>query len=316
MFRTLLFILLSAFAITALSFHYGCSKDPVIEKYKSRNVILIVADGPRYSETWGYPGQTFIPKRAAMLNEGVMCSSFYNMGVTSTTPGHTAMCTGVYQNINNGGAEYPAKPSIFQYWLKANNGSSINAWVVATKDKLAVLSDCTDPAWQGMYRPSTDCGNSGLGTGYREDSTTFKNVKTILSSYHPRLMIVNFKEPDASAHGGDSTAYIQGIQDTDNYIYQIWQHLQADGFYKDQTTLMVSNDHGRHTAGYLDGFQSHGDSCDGCRHIEFFAIGPDLKKGYTCTKMHELVDIPSTIAELMGFQMKDGTGKIISDIFR
>lgn len=306
-------IILWAFALS-LPF-CGCSKDPVINKYKTKNVVLIVVDGPRYSETWGFPGQVYIPKRSLLLQEGVMCSSFKNSGVTSTTPGHTAMCTGVYQNIHNGGGEYPANPSIFQYWLKTNDGRPTHAWVIASKDKLAVLSDCTDGAWQGTFRPSVDCGNAGLATGYREDSTTFKNVKTVLSSYHPRLMIVNFKEPDASAHAGDSTGYLQGIYDTDNYIFQIWEKLQSDGFYKDQTTLIVSNDHGRHTAGHIDGYQSHGDDCDGCRHIEFFAIGPDFKKGFTSTTAYEQIDIANTIAELMGFQMPSSDGKVMKDIF-
>ena len=39
-------------------------------------------------------------------------------------------------------------------------------------------------------------------------------------------------------------------------------------FYKDKTTLIVSNDHGRHIDS-KGGFQNHGDDCAGCRHIEF-----------------------------------------------
>lgn len=303
-------------SLTLFFVYCGCSKDVPATLYKTQNVIIVVVDGPRLTETWNDPTRQFIPHRASMLSEGVYCSKFYNNGTTSTNPGHTAICTGVYENINNGGAEYPTNPSIFQYWLKTYNRPKTEAWVIATKDKLEVLSDCKDVNWKGTYRPSTDCGNIGLGTGYREDITTFISATTKLTSNHVRLALINFKQPDAAGHANDSSAYLQGILDTDNYIYQLWQQLQNDDFYKDRTTLIVTNDHGRHTAGYLDGFISHGDGCDGCRHIEFFAIGPDFKKGYISTTSYEQTDISLTIGELMGFSIPTSNGKVMKDIFR
>lgn len=303
-------------SLTLFFVYCGCSKDLPATLYKTQNVIIVVVDGPRLTETWNDPTRQFIPHRASMLSEGVYCSKFYNNGTTSTNPGHTAICTGVYENINNGGAEYPTNPSIFQYWLKTYNRPKTEAWVIATKDKLEVLSDCKDVNWKGTYRPSTDCGNIGLGTGYREDITTFISATTKLTSNHVRLALINFKQPDAAGHANDSSAYLQGILDTDNYIYQLWQQLQNDDFYKDRTTLIVTNDHGRHTAGYLDGFISHGDGCDGCRHIEFFAIGPDFKKGYISTTSYEQTDISLTIGELMGFSIPTSNGKVMKDIFR
>ena len=91
---------------------------------------------------------------------------------------------------------------------------------------------------------------------------------------------------------------------------------KSNDFYKDRTTLIVTNDHGRHTAGHLDGFVSHGDNCNGCRHVEFFAIGPDFKQDYVSTTPYEQTDIASTIAELMGFSMPTSDGKVMRDIFK
>jgi predicted AlkP superfamily pyrophosphatase or phosphodiesterase len=308
--------IIALFSAALFIFYCGCAKDPVIYKHATRNVVLVIVDGARYTETWGLPGRTHIPHRSSFLNQGVMCTAMYNNGYTFTNAGHTALTTGVYQNINNGGTEYPANPSVFQYYLKKYKGSSTDAWVVATKDKLAVLSDCTNPVWQGKYRPSTDCGNAGLGTGYREDSVTFDHVKNILNVSHPRLMLVNFKQPDAAGHAADSTAYLQGIIDTDEYIYRIWEQLQSDPFYKDQTTLIVTNDHGRHTAGHLDGYVSHTDNCEGCRHIEFFAMGPDFKSNYTSTVPYNQIDINATLAELLDVQMPTAKGKVMKEFFK
>ncbi len=309
-------ILLLILATPLLFMYCGCKKDVPATLYKTQNVIIVIVDGARLSETWNLPTRQFIPHRASMLSKGVYCSQFYNNGTTSTNPGHTAICTGVYENINNSGAEYPTYPSIFQYWLKTFERPKSEAWVIATKDKLEVLSDCKDVKWKGTFRPSTDCGNLGLGTGYREDLTTFISATTKLTSNHIRLALINFKQPDAAGHAKVYSAYLQGILDTDNYIYQLWQQLQNDNFYKDRTTLIVTNDHGRHTAGYLDGFVSHGDGCDGCRHIEFFAMGPDFKQDYIANIPYEQIDISKTIGELMGFTIPTSNGKVMKDIFR
>jgi len=298
----------------------SCSKDIAIydqdKSYKTRNVIVLIVDGPRYTETWGHSTRQYIPHRSTLLQHGVLCSNFYINGVTSTNPGHTAICTGVYQKLENSGLEYPANPSVFQCWLKKYQRPSSEAWVISSKDKLEVLSNCTNIEWKDMHRPMSDCGNMGIFTGYREDSTTFNKVKYTLMNNHPRLMLINFKQPDAAAHANDSAGYLLGIIDTDNYVNQLWQQIQSDDFYKNKTTLIVTNDHGRHTAGLLDGFVSHGDTCEGCRHIEFFAIGPDFKQNHISTVNYEQIDIASTIAELMSFEMPFAKGKVMRDIFQ
>ena len=288
---------------------------PVPFHYKTENVVIVVIDGPRYTETWGDAAHTYIPKRYALLQQGVFCSSFYNNGKTSTVPGHTAISTGIYETIDNDGTQYPQKPSIFQNWLKASNASSSKAWIITTKDKLEVLSDCTEPGWKGTYKPMTDCGVNGLGTGYRFDNETFLKVKETFTRDHPKLMLINFKQPDEAGHQGDSIRYLKGITDTDNYVDLIWQAIQNDSIYKNKTTMIVTNDHGRHTAGHLDGFISHGDDCDGCRHIEMFAIGPDFKKNFISNVTYDQIDITATVAELLYFDMPFAKGKIIEDIF-
>lgn len=303
--------------VFAVFFIFGaCEKEVAKPIYKTKSVFIFVVDGARYTETWGDPSHQYIPYRFKLLKEGVVCNSFYNNGFTFTCSGHQAMCTGVYENINNSGNQLPTNPSIFQYWLKSSNHPTSEAWVIATKDKLEILSNCIDPLWQGKFRPSTDCGVNGIFTGYREDSVTFNHLNTIVNSHQVRLAIVNFKQPDAAGHAGDSIAYLQGIKDTDKYIHDFWKMLQNDPKYKNQSTLIVTNDHGRHTAGHADGYISHGDLCEGCRHIEFFAIGPDFKKNHTCETFYEQVDIVNTVAELLYFKIPTSTGRVMKDVFR
>lgn len=293
-----------------------CRQDPAIPPYKTQHVVIIVVDGARYQETWGNGELSYIPHRAAMSAQGCMFTNFYNTGNTFTNAGHTAITTGIDQWISNTGTEYPQKPSVFQYWRKAKSTPSSKAWVVTTKDKLHVLSDCIDSTWAGQYRPMFDCGVSGPFTGYRDDSTTFNHAMNVLQMWHPDMILINFKEPDASGHANNWPAYLNGIVQTDIYVGQIWDYLQSDPYYAGTTTLFVTNDHGRHDDGWLDEFVSHGDNCNGCRHIELLAIGPDFKENYVCTATYNLRDIPKTVSQLMMFPMYTGDGRLMKEILK
>jgi bisphosphoglycerate-independent phosphoglycerate mutase (AlkP superfamily) len=138
---------------------------------------------------------------------------------------------------------------------------------------------------------------------------------TTLQSHHPDVLLVNYKEPDVSGHANNWGKYLLGIQNTDKYVHEVWDFIQNDPYYKDQTTLIITNDHGRHDDGWKDGFVSHGDNCDGCRHISLLALGPDIKKNYVSTNDYSQIDITSTIASIFQIQMPFVKGKLMEDIF-
>jgi len=304
--------------LVALSFCWSssCKKDHIVASYKTRNVIIVVVDGPRYSETWGDPTHLYVPNMVKLATKGTVSTNLYNDGATNTVNGHTALLTGFYQNINNGGLEYPQNPSLQQYWLKKNGGPASDGYLICTKDKLEVLSNCVDTEFKDLYRPLTDCGKSGLFSGYREDTTTLRRIKEILTNEHPRIVMINFKQPDAAGHSANWNNYLQGIADTDSYLGELWDYLQNNGFYKDNTTLFVTNDHGRHPDGWLDGYVSHGDGCDGCRHINLLTIGPDFKTNFIDPTRYSQVDICATAAELMGLDMPHSSGKVMTTLFK
>src|ERR1700742_773971 len=67
-------------------------------QYKAKRVVIMVIDGPRYTETWGEPQRQYIPhmnKELAPL--GVFFSDFANDGPTYTEAGHTALVSCYYQ---------------------------------------------------------------------------------------------------------------------------------------------------------------------------------------------------------------------------
>jgi hypothetical protein len=307
---------LTLIAVINLVFFGHVNGAEVEKKYKTENVFIIVMDGPRYSETWGDSTHKLIPHMANdMAPFGVIYDGFRANGPTYTNSGHTALTTGVYQHISNTGTEYPKNPSIFQYWLKATGKPRTAAYVISSKDKLSILTDCKNKKWKGQYRPYSDCGINGLETGYRMDDVTYNRSIEIAKTDKPNLVLINFRLPDSWGHAGNWENYLSSITLNDLYIYNLFRFLQMDENYKDKTTIFVTNDHGRHLDGVKDGFISHGDNCEGCRRINCFAYGPDFKKGVIMNTPRELVDIPATIAELLGFTMERCDGQVMTELF-
>jgi hypothetical protein len=250
--------------------------------------------------------------------QGVVYTNFRNEGPTYTNAGHSAISTGFYQEIENSkGSQLPDHPGLFQRFLKAAGLSKESAWAITSKDKLEILVDCANPAWKGKYRAATNCGvgGKGLGSGYREDNDTFKEIQRILRQYHPRLVLINLKGPDSMGHANNWKGYLAAIRDNDEKEAQLWKFLQSDSFYKDKTAYFVTNDHGRHLDGVENGFIDHGDKCEGCRHIFLFAAGPDFKKNTVVDKKREQIDIAATSASLLGFKIPGTKGRRMNELF-
>jgi hypothetical protein len=282
---------------------------------KTKNVIILVIDGIRYSETWGkVPG--IIPNLYnTMQPRGTFYSNFLNDSLTYTNAGHTAITTGIWQIIDNFGAELPANPSFFQQWLKQTGKPAKAAWLICSKDKLNILANTLNPEWQNKFLPSFNCGVNGPGTGYRADSLTLIAVKQILTADKPNLVLINFMEPDGYAHAGNWNKYLRGIANDDRYAKQLWDFLQKDKFYRKTTALFITTDHGRHLDNVDGGFVDHGDNCEGCQHISLLALGPDFKKGQIVAERHTLLDISTTVARLMGFEFSQSRGKVLKELF-
>ena len=92
---------------------WGCQSDKIRETFITENVVMIVVDGARYSESWGDPTHANIPNLDSLKSEGVFFPNFFNCGDTRTVPGHTALTTGVYESLDNIGFDTPTNPSFF-----------------------------------------------------------------------------------------------------------------------------------------------------------------------------------------------------------
>ena len=278
-------------------------------KYAAKNVILVVIDGPRMSETWGDPDHRYIPYLSNVLRDSVVIgSSFYNWGDTYTVPGHIALCTGHYEGKTNDGSEYPVYPSLFQQYLSCASVSPTDAWIITSKTKLDILGNCEDLGFRNAFLPSVDAID-------RPDRETFLRSIEILDTYQPTLSLIQFKGPDARGHARDWPGYLESIIETDSLLFELIEYVRSHDHFKGTTAVFMTNDHGRHLDGVADGFQSHGDHCQGCTHINFMAYGPDFHKGVVMKESYQLIDILPTVGKILGFESDYSQGRVIRNIF-
>ncbi len=305
---------LAIFLLIQTSIH--AQEEHLVKKYKTEHVVILVIDGPRYSETFGDSSCQYIPKMGKeLIREGVLYTNFRANGPTYTNSGHTAITTGVYQSISNAGKTLPKNPSFFQYFLKETNVDKSKAWIISSKGKLEILANTKKKKWWNVYMPMTYCGVKGHSAEYVGDIQTYNKVIEVFTNDAPVLTLINFLEVDANAHQNDWENYLRTLKNCDDYANELWKFIQADSVMGGKTTLLITNDHGRHLDGIKDGFKSHGDNCEGCRHISLLAMGPDFKQDVIITEEGELIDISATIAEILGFCMPTTRGRILTEMF-
>lgn len=287
------------------------------KKYKTEHVIILVLDGPRWSETYG--DSTFknvSRQKEVLIPQGVFFNNFSNDGPTYTNSGHTALTTGIYQKVENTGKEVPKRPSIFQYYLKQYKADKRKAWIMTSKGKLSVLGHTKDKDWKRSYYPSTYCGTKGSGEGYPGDISMFRIFSDLLVEHKPNITLINLLEIDAWAHQKRWDRYIASLKQNDSLAVELWQIIQSDSVMRNKTTLFITNDHGRHLDHVKNGYISHGDKCAGCTKISLIGIGPDFKSGATIDNEYDLLDVNATAAELLHVKMPKAKGSIIWEMFK
>ena len=120
---------------------------------------------------------------------------------------------------------------------------------------------------------------------------------------------------DLGGHSKNWTSYTNYIMEADTIVYDLYQKIQQDPFYEDNTAIIVTSDHGRHLDGISSGFVGHGCYCLGCREVMFLAIGPGIKQDTEIRKKGYLHDIAPTVAWMLGFRANFSEGRVLREMF-
>jgi hypothetical protein len=148
----------------------------------------------------------------------------------------------------------------------------------------------------------------------RYDLLTSVAATEYIHHNHPRIMFLSFGETDEFAHHNQYDLYLQQANSFDKMVAELWYAIQTDPFYKDNTTFIITTDHGRGNSPA----SWHGHNCftKGSGEIWMAIIGPDTAPDgeiHIAEKIYQN-QFASTVAMLLGedFKASHITGKAIS----
>ena len=145
------------------------------------------------------------------------------------------------------------------------------------------------------------------------DELTFFITREVMREFAPHLILVNFWDMDV-AHWGSYSLYLQAITRTDRLTGMLWDEIQANPKYRDQTTMLVLPELGRDgDVNTANGFLNHrsGDAC--CRNVWLLAMGAGVASGASDRPVQH-IDVTATAAGLLDVKPAGLAGKPIPEL--
>jgi len=148
----------------------------------------------------------------------------------------------------------------------------------------------------------------------RNDMLTFVAAKEYIQTQHPKVVFIGFGETDEYAHSGKYDDYLQAAHRFDDYLSQLWYYVNTDPFYKNNTSFIITTDHGRGNNSKT--WVRHGPLTNGSSSSWLMTLGNNLEALGEVKDNKEIFNdqIAQTIAQLLGyyFSPAHNTGNPIS----
>jgi hypothetical protein len=154
----------------------------------------------------------------------------------------------------------------------------------AIHDHLAEIF--ADETWESFFPEAF-----GIGTATDDgqidatnDALTVYHAEQVLQKFQPSLLAMTLLDIDACHE--DFNGYLRGQQVADACVSHLWSFIQSTEGLRDETTLIVMPEHGRHL--FMNGQNpdsfgrsgiDHGEGDDGDRDVWMLALGPDVAPG-------------------------------------
>jgi hypothetical protein len=135
-----------------------------------------------------------------------------------------------------------------------------------------------------------------------------------MKELQPRLMMVNFNDPDY-VHWGVKNHYTRGIAIVDESLRRIHEAAAALPFYHDQTVFVVAPDCSRDANPLLSVPYQHHSGSRSAREIFAVIAGPGIDRGRTVDHVTQQIAVAPTIAALMQFPMPLAQGDVLQEAF-
>lgn len=199
----------------------------------------------------------------------------------------------------NGRPGYRGRVAVFSVW------NVVPAMVNRDRTKIPVNAAMEKMSF-GKPSPVYDAIDGIRRNGFHlydedpSDAFAFYTAMEYIRLDKPRALWITFGETDTYAHEGRYDRYLDAIHRTDTMLAELWSTLQAVPEYRNQTTLIVSVDHGRGTA--PSGWKSHGASVPGADQTWLAIIGPRTPALGTRENVAEITtsQVAATVAASVG----------------
>ena len=237
-------------------------------------------------------------------------------GLAFSYPGYNEMTTG-HPDARINSNEFGPNPNISVFeWLNGLPDLHGRVAVYATwntfkdifnvaRSKLPLVVGW-DPPYQGELTPPQALLNRLYATTTRFDDEDVFNAflqVQLLESFaknQPRVLFVGYGETDNWAHQGRYDLVLHSAHAFDQFVEELWNTLQGRPEYKDQTTFIITTDHGRGSG--LTEWKEHGVEEKGSENVWIAVIGPDTaplgERSHTA-EVHQ-AQIAATLAALLG----------------
>ena len=142
----------------------------------------------------------------------------------------------------------------------------------------------------------------------RLDVFTHNYALEYLKRARPRVLYVAYGETDDFAHNRKYDFYLSAAERADMFIRELWEWAQSDPQYRNNTSIVITTDHGR---GFADKWTDHGADVNGADGIWLAAIGPDTRplSGNELRGQWYQKQIASTVARLVGVGFANAHGE-------
>ena len=313
-----------------------------IDKKTIPNVIIIALHGVRNSESIDEPTHQYISHLwNDIFKEGTLYTNVLVVDSPFHMPSIHAMVTGKHYS------HFPEirSPSLFQYarkkyGLAEQKTLSVGQWkyencvyenadfgVDTYPSRVAVLSAMCSPEIANILTPAEvtffDTLRDSMNKGFFGDiqfdyihwdtlgEITHQIFKRALQTFKPKLALYAVGGTE-SAHYSFFGRYVLALERSDEMIYEIWNMINQDPFYKNNTYLIICPDTSRDSY-----FMHHVESCyDEPAKVWMYIYGPNIKKGIIIERPAYHVDVFATVDYIMNLGAPLNDGKVLKDCFR
>jgi len=136
------------------------------------------------------------------------------------------------------------------------------------------------------------------------DVLTFELALAYLKEHRPRLIWLGLSQSDDWAHAGRYDRLLDYLHLADELLEDLWDTVQSLESHRDQTTLILTTDHGRGVT--PRDWAEHDFGIEGCQDIWIAVIGPetpDRGEMADTVEVHQ-GDVAATILKLLGLDYR------------